>query len=43
MILDFLKNNSVDKEEEVVDSILDEETAAQRFARESETETLNGD
>ena len=44
MILDFLKNNSVDKkEEEVVESILDEETAAQRFAKEAEPENLNGD
>ena len=44
MILDFLKNNSVDKkEEEVVESILDEETAAQRFAKEAEPEDLNGD
>lgn len=43
MILDFLKNDAnVEKEEEVVESILDEETAAERFAKEAEPENSGG-
>lgn len=42
MILDFLKNDKDVEKEEVVESILDEETAAERFAKDTEPENSSG-